>query len=446
MDYVPITEEDQKQMLAAIGVPSMEALLRQIPESIPQAKLKLGPSLSEPELLRLCGGLAEANATTRSHVSFLGAGAYDHLIPSAVRYITSRGEFLTAYTPYQPEASQGTLQAMYEFQSLFCDLTGMEAANASLYEGASALAEACVLALRETGRTTVVLSGSVHPEYRQAVRTYLRGVSVKIVELPLEDGVTSLKAAQAQINEDAACVAVQHPNAFGCLEPVEQLAQLAHRRGALFIASVYPISLGILQPPGSYGADVVVGEGQSLGTPLQYGGPYLGLFACRQELLRKVPGRIVGMTRDAHGRRGFVLTLQTREQHIRRAKATSNICTNEAMMALAAAVYLGSLGREGFRETAVQNLQKAHYCFDRLLEIPGVKPLFPQPFFNEFAFQLPVDPERVNRALLQKGFLGGLPLKQWNLQWDKGWLVCITETKSRAEIDRFVQVVKEAVS
>ena len=446
MDYVPITEQDQRQMLAAIGAPSMEALLQQIPQGVPRADLKLDPSLCEPELLRLCGTLAESNATTRSHVSFLGAGAYDHLIPSVVRYITSRGEFLTAYTPYQPEASQGTLQAMYEFQSLLCDLTGMEAANASLYEGASALAEACILALRETGRTTVVLSGSVHPEYRQAVRTYLRGTSVKVVELPLEEGVTSLKAAEAKIGEDAACVVVQHPNAFGCLEPVERMAELAHRRGALFIAAVYPISLGILQPPGSYGADMMVGEGQSLGTPLQYGGPYLGLFACRKELLRKIPGRIVGMTRDAHGRRGFVLTLQTREQHIRRARATSNICTNEAMMALAAAVYLGALGSEGFREVAIQNLQKSHYCFDRLLEIHGIKPLFSQPFFNEFAVRLPVDPEQVNRALLKKGFLGGLPLKQWNSEWDKGWLVCVTETKSHQEIGRFVQAVQEAVA
>ncbi len=429
-------------MLEKIGVPSFEALLEGIPRSIPRADLKLPPGLSEPELVRLCRILAESNATSRSHVCFLGAGAYEHLIPSAVRYVTSRGEFLTAYTPYQPEASQGTLQAMYEFQSLLCELTAMEVANASLYDGASALAEACLVALRETGRGKVLVSRSVHPESRQTLATYLKGTAVRAVTVGAPEGLTDLQAVQSELDSNVAAVIVQQPNAFGCLEPVKEMAQAAHRQGALFIVSVYPTSLGILEPPGSYGADIVVGEGQPLGTDLQYGGPYLGLFACRSQLLRRIPGRIVGMTRDAHGRRGFVLTLQTREQHIRRARATSNICTNEAMMALAAAVTLGSLGREGFRELAVQNLLKSHYCFDRLVEIPGVRPLFSQPFFNEFSLDLATDPDRLNQALLSEGFLGGLSLRQWDPRLKNGWLVCVTEARTREEIDRFVQAVR----
>ena len=451
MNFVPITADDRKVMLAKIGVPSFETLLEGIPREIPRADLKLPAGLSESELLRLTGDLASQNVTTRSHISFLGAGAYEHLVPAAVRYLTSRGEFLTAYTPYQPEASQGTLQAMYEFQSLLCDLTGMEAANCSLYEGASALAEACLVALRETERGKLLIAETLHPEYRQTLGTYLKQTQVKIEPIPLHQGVCDLTAVRERVDSQTAAVVVQIPNAFGCLEPVAELGELAHRHGALFIVVVNPISLGILKAPGSYGADIVVGEGQPLGTDLQYGGPYLGLFACREKLLRKVPGRIVGMTRDTHGRRGFVLTLQTREQHIRRAKATSNICTNEAMMALASAVYLCSLGKEGFREVANQNLQKAHYCFDQLTKIKGVRPLFPAPFFNEFALEMPLDPELINQRLLKEGFLGGFPLKRWDsidskgLALSKGWLVCVTEARAREEIDRFVAAVGKAI-
>jgi len=445
MDFVPITPNDRKIMLQTIGVPSFEALIEEIPEAIPRADLQVPRSLSEPELLRLCGDLAAKNRVLDPESCFLGAGAYSHWIPSVVRYITSRGEFLTAYTPYQAEASQGTLQAMYEFQSLLCELTGMDVANASLYEGASALAEACLLALRETGRSRVAVAHTVHPEYLQTVKTYLKQSHVRIVDLPVQRGVTDLKAAEAQVDSETAAVVVQMPNAFGCLEPVEELSKLAHRHGALLIAVVNPVSLGILRSPGSYGADVVVGEGQPLGNELAYGGPYLGLFACRQNLVRKVPGRIVGMTRDAHGRRGFTLTLQTREQHIRRAKATSNICTNEAMMALAATVYLGALGKEGFRELALHNLQKAHYLFDQMVKIPGVKALFPAPFFNEFALEMPIDPERVNRNLLAEGFLGGFPLKRWDRGLSDGWLLCATEIHSRAALDRFVLAVQKAL-
>ena len=459
MDYVPITRTDREEMLRRIGAGSLEELLRAIPSAIPAARMVLPPPLSEPELLRLTADLAALNATPETHSCFLGAGSYRHFIPSVVRYITSRGEFLTAYTPYQPEASQGTLQAMYEYQSVLCDLTGMDVANASLYEGASAVAEACILAMRETGRSEIVLAGSLHPEYRQTVHTYLKRTAAKIHELPASaegsltrrldapasEGVVAVSDARARIDSNTAAVVVQVPNQFGCLESADALAELAHAAGALFIVAVNPISLGILRAPGSYGADIVVGEGQPLGTDLQYGGPYLGLFACRQALLRKVPGRIVGMTRDAHNRRGFVLTLQTREQHIRRAKATSNICTNEAMMAVAATVYLGSLGKDGFRQLALQNLHKAHYAFDRLTKLHGVTPLFSQPFFNEFALQLPCDPEAVNRRLLEEKILGGFPLKRWDPTLQNGWLVCVTEANTREEIDRFVDATKRAL-
>lgn len=443
MDFVPLTPEDQKQMLGTIGVASFEALLERIPRSVPRADLKIPSGISETELLRLTEDLAAQNLTVKSHISFLGAGAYEHMIPSVVRYLTSRGEFLTAYTPYQAEASQGTLQAMYEFQSLLCDLTGMEVANASLYDGASSLAEACILSLRETGRRKLAVARSLHPEYRAVLRTTLAGTPTEIQEIPATQGTCDLAAAESGIDLETAAVVVQVPNAFGCLEPVEKLGEIAHAKGALFIVVVNPISLGILKAPGSYGADIVVGEGQPLGTDLNYGGPYLGLFACRESLIRKVPGRIVGMTRDTHGRRGFVLTLQTREQHIRRAKATSNICTNEAMMALGAAVYLSALGKQGFQDLAQQNLLKAHYCFEELLKIPGVKPLFSAPFFNEFSLQLPKDPEELNRRLLAEGFLGGLPLCRWEPGLSKGWLLCVTEARSRAQIDQFVASVRK---
>ncbi len=445
MDFVPITTHDRKVMLDAIGVGSFEELLKSVPKTLPRAKLNLPEGVTEPELLRLCEGLAAQNRSVLPQNSFMGAGAYSHWTPSLLRYITSRGEFLTAYTPYQAEASQGTLQAMYEFQSLICELTGMDVANASLYDGASATAEACLLALRETGRTRLALARTLHPEYRQTVQTYLKQTSVRLVDLPAPQGVVDPKQAASAVDAETAAVVVQMPNAFGCLEEVEKLAELAHRNGALFIVVVNPVSLGILKAPGSYGADIVVGEGQPLGTDLAFGGPYLGLFACRSGLMRKVPGRMVGMTRDAHGRRGFTLTLQTREQHIRREKATSNICTNEAMMALAAAVYLSSLGKEGFRELALHNLQKAHYCRDRLLKVPGVRMLFPGAFFNEFALELPADPDRLNRTLLAQGFLGGFPLKDWDRNLKNGWLVCATEIHDKAAIDRFAEAVEKAL-
>ncbi len=443
MEYTPNTTDDRRQMLERIGVRTFEALLQGIPSSVPRATLSLPSGLAESELLRQLQGLAAQNQTAETHRAFLGAGAYDHFIPSVVRYLTSRGEFLTAYTPYQAEASQGTLQAMYEFQTLICELTGMEVANASLYDGATSMAEAALLALRETERTKLVVASTVHPEYRRVLHTYLRQTAVQIVELPAPDGVTALAEAERAIDDQTAAVIMQVPNFYGCLEPAEELAGLARRAGALTIVVVNPLSLGVLKPPGAYGADLVVGEGQPLGLALNYGGPYLGLFACRAPYLRKVPGRIVGMTKDAKGARGFTLTLQTREQHIRRARATSNICTNEGMCALAATIYLCALGRRGFREVGEQNVAKAHYAQAQLTAIPGITPLFRAPFFNEFALQLPCEPAALNERLLARGFLGGVDLGRQSPALRRGWLVCVTETKRRADIDAFVTAVRE---
>ena len=447
MEYTPNTPNDRRLMLQRIGAKSFDELLRGIPKAVPRAALSVVPDgCSEPELLRELAGLANRNATTSTHASFLGAGAYEHWVPSVVRYLASRGEFLTAYTPYQAEASQGTLQAMYEFQTLICELTGMDVANASLYDGATSMAEAALLALRETERSRLVVASTIHPESREVLRTYLKQTRVQIVEIPACGGVTDLAAARAAIDGQTAGVIVQTPNFFGCLEQAEVLCGLARAAGALAIVVVNPIALGILKPPGEYGADIVVGEGQPLGIPLQYGGPYLGLFACREAYLRKVPGRIVGMTRDAQGRRGFTLTLQTREQHIRRSKATSNICTNEGMCAFAATVYLCALGKQGFREVAEHNVAKAHYAQAQLTSIPGVTAWFPKtPFFNEFAVRLPCEGAALNERLLARGFLGGVDLGGFSREWPRTWLVSVTETKSKAEIDAFAAAVREVV-
>lgn len=446
MEYTPNTVDDRRRMLERIGVGSFDELLRGIPASIPRAKFSVvPPGCTEPELVRDVQALAAKNQIA-VHRAFLGAGAYEHHVPSVVRYLISRGEFLTAYTPYQAEASQGTLQAMYEFQTLLCELTGMDVANASLYDGATSTAEAALLALRHTQRTKLVVASTLHPEYRQVLRTYLKQAGVQIVEVPSEGGVTSVAEAERVIDDQTAAVIVPMPNFFGCLEAAPALAARARAVGALSVVVVNPLALGVLKPPGDYGVDIVVGEGQPLGLSLNYGGPYLGLFACREEYLRRVPGRIVGMTKDVHGRRGFTLTLQTREQHIRRSKATSNICTNEGLCAFAATVYLCSLGKHGFREVAEQNVAKAHYAQQQLTAIAGVAPLFPNAaFFNEFAVKLPCPAATLNERLLARGFVGGLDLSRIDPALTYGWLVCVTETKTKADVDALVAAVREAL-
>ncbi len=440
MDFVPSTDKDREIMLKEIGVESVEALLTDIPQGLRKFDLNIPKTLSEMELVKELKTAAEKNINVSEYTSFLGAGAYEHFIPSVVNYLASRGEFATCYTPYQAEVSQGTLQAIYEFQSMICELTAMDVANASMYDGASALAEAAVLSLRHTDRQKVVISQAVHPEYREVVKTYLQCLNIEIVEIPAPDGTTDIDVLSRTVDDDTASVLIQMPNFFGCLEEVDDLAKAAHKHGALLIACVNPISLGIIKPPGGYGADIVVGEAQSLGNPLNYGGPYIGFFAVKKELMRKVPGRIVGATTDIKGRRAFVLTLQAREQHIRRQKATSNICTNQALCALRTCIYLCVLGKQGLADLARLNIHKSHYAMEEISKLQGFEPLFNKPFFNEFAIKATDGrtAEQINESLLKEKIIGGLNLSGFYPALKNSMLFCVTETKSKDDIDRLV--------
>jgi len=432
-------------MLRALGIGSVDELFANVPPAVRvQGSLRLPPGLSELEIERLVGGLAARNASTDRFVSFLGAGAYDHFIPAAVHHITGRAEFYTSYTPYQPEVSQGNLQSFYEYQSMICTLTGMDVTNASMYDVGSAAAEAALMARDVTGRNTIVVSDTVHPEVRQVIKTYMDAPGVEVVQVPHVDGVTDFdRLRDALARREVAGVIMQHPNFFGCLEPMSEAASLAHSQGALFIASVDPISLGILQPPGAYGADIAVGDGQSLGMSLEFGGPYLGFLAAKQALLRRMPGRIVGATVDAQGRRGFVLTLQAREQHIRRERATSNICSNHALNALAAAVYLSLMGPEGLRDVGDLCLQKAHYARELIVHIPGYEGSFWSPFFKEFAIHTPVPANEVVRYCAQKGVLAGVPLGRFFPGMENHLLIAVTEKRTREDIERLASLLAE---
>ncbi len=443
MAYLPHTDADRREMLAALGLRDVEELFAEVPPEVRLGRpLDLPPALAEPEALALLRRLAACNADPDRHACFLGGGAYDHHVPAAVVHLLSRGEFLTSYTPYQAEISQGTLQAIYEFQSLVCALTGLDAANASLYDGASALAEAALLACRATGRRRLLVSATVNPAYRQVLRTYAAGPGLPVEEVPAREGVTDTGALAAALarGEPAAAVLLQEPNFFGALEPVREASDLARRQGALFVASVDPVSLGLLAPPGEYGADVAVGEGQALGCGLSFGGPYLGFMAVREAYLRQLPGRVVGATVDARGRRGFTLTLQAREQHIRRERATSNICTNQALMALAATIHLSLLGPAGLRRLGELCLEKAHYAAERLTAVPGVSLAWERPFFKEFALRLPRPAREVRAALAARGFLVGpvAPAEGEDLL-----LVAVTEKRTRAEIDGLAAALEE---
>lgn len=446
MDFVPQTEEELQRMLEDMGVSSFDDLLTQIPSDLRCSPLKLPRGICESDLRDRMGRLAARNVSLSDQKCFLGAGAYDHFIPEVVRDLSSKAEFYTAYTPYQPEASQGFLQAMFEYQTVICELTAMDVTNASLYDGASALAEAVVMALRTKGeRSKVLVSLAVHPEYRQVLKTYLQGTSVSIEELPCEEGVTSLSAMEERANDQFAAVVLQSPNFFGCIEDMQRASEIAHERDNFFIAVVNPVSLGILAPPGEYSADIAVGDGQPLGNELSYGGPYLGFMACTESLMRKMPGRVVGMTEDVEGNRGFVLTLQTREQHIRREKATSNICTNHALNALRACIYLCCLGKEGIRQLAELNLRKSHYLFDRLNRIEGLAAIFSSPFFNELALRCALPPAELNRRLAEKGFVGGVELGRWYPELKDSLLLCVTETKSKQQLDDFAAAIEEVL-
>ncbi len=442
--YIPATDAEREEMLKTVGVGALEELFADIPAAVRLNRpLEMPPALSDPELMAHLRSLADANLHSDRAVCFLGAGAYDHYVPSVVWHLAGRGEFLTAYTPYQAELMQGELQAGYEYQSMLCELCAMDVANASMYDGASATAEAAVMAKDLTRRDEVLVSTAVHPEYRQVLHTYTAPLGVRIREIPYRDGLTDLDAMAQAISVRTAGVVIQHPNFFGGLEDGAAAAELAHRAGALLLCAVAePLSLGLLKPPGAWGADIVAGEGQPLGSHLNFGGPYLGMLATREEFVRRIPGRLIGATVDTDGRRGFVLTLQTREQHIRREKASSNICTNEALLALAAAVYMAALGKQGFRKVAELNVRKAAYAKEVVTAVAGFRLAFEAPIFNEFVVRTPLPPEEVNRRLLARGILGGAPLGRWYPELADAWLLCVTEQRTRTEIDNLGELLE----
>ena len=441
--YIPNTDEDRREMLETVGVASVAALLDQTLGDVRlDGDLNLPPAMSELELSAHLRERASANRNLDETVSFLGAGVYDHFVPAIVDHLAARSEFVTAYTPYQPEASQGSLQAFFEYQTLVCQLMAMDVSNASMYDGASAFAEAALMALAATRRDKLVVFRTVHPEYRQVLRTYLRNMKVQLTEIGYADGVTDRDELEEALSDQVAAVLVQSPNFFGCIEDLGEVADQAHGVGALLTVATDPISLGLLRPPGEYGADIAVAEGQSLGCYPYYGGPGLGLLCCKKALVRKMPGRLVAQTVDTEGRRGFVLTLQTREQHIRREKATSNICTNHALCALRAAIYLAAMGRSGMQQVANLCLQKAHYALEAITALDGYELRFPASFFKEFVVQCPTSVDAMTETLLGRGILGGHDLGAEYPELENCALFCVTEKRTKQDIDRLVAALQ----
>jgi glycine dehydrogenase subunit 1 len=446
--YTSVTDADRRAMLDAIGVMSVEELFADVPGALRLDRaLALPSGMAEQEVYEHLKELAARNVSCEDEISFLGAGMYDHYVPSLIDTLLSRSEFLTPYTPYQPEISQGGLQVMFEYQSAICELTGLPVSNASVYEGPSAVGAAGYLAKLTNGRPRVVVSRGVHPHSRETVVTLARGYGQSVEEVPLRDGATDLDALVAALDDDVSAVVLQQPNFVGAVEDIAALTAAAKAHGAIVICACDPIPLGILEPPGALGVDIAVGEGQTLGNRLDFGGPSFGFFAAAQEHLRKMPGRIAGETVDLDGKRGFVLTLQTREQHIRREKATSNICTAQALNALAGVVYLGWLGRQGLVELGELLLQRTAYARETLSALPGVEPLHEQPVVREFALRLPgADVERVVERLAGQGVNAGYRLGRTYPEYADGLLVAITERRTRAQIDRFAQLLGEAVA
>ncbi len=443
MGYLPSTAPERGRMLRALGLDDPEALFREIPAALRLGRpLALEPALSELELERELTDLARRNLSLDEVVSFLGAGAYDRFVPAIVDEVVRRSEFYTAYTPYQPEVSQGTLTAIYEFQSYVCALTGLDVANASMYDGASALAEAGVLACHATGRDRLVVSRAVDPVFRQVLGTYARGQGIRVSEAPLSGYRTDADATAQLTAGDVAGVIVAQPNFFGAIEDPEPFARRAHEVGALLIAVADPVGLAVLKPPGRFGADVAVGEAQSWGLPPSFGGPFLGYFAARRDLLRRLPGRIAGGTVDREGRVGYVLTFQTREQHIRRERATSNVCTNQALCALAATVYLAALGPGGLRDVAALSAAGARRARSRLAAVRGYEPMT-EPFFQEFVTRSPVDPEELGPKLLERGILMGLPLAVHYPEFADRILWAVTERRTERDIDALGRALEE---
>ena len=429
--YIANTDEDRRRMLDAVGVASADALFADIPPEFRIDGLNLPPALSELDLMREMSDLAHQNVVAANGTAlFLGAGAYRHFIPSTVSHVVGRSEYYTAYTPYQPEISQGTLQTMFELQSMTCELLGMDVANAGMYDGASALAEACLMACRVTGRNRIAVHRSVNPDWVAVIRTYAFGPDLAV---DIVDGAT--------VSGEHACIAAQQPAFLGTLEDVWSLGEAARAAGALYVVAADPISLGMLAPPGEYGADIAVAEGQSLGWPLNYGGPWIGLFTCKDEYVRQMPGRIVGRTTDLDGRTGYVLTLQTREQHIRRERATSNICTSQQLVGLANTVYLATVGKHGLRTIAEACYHKAHFAAQQIDALPGYGVDLETPFFKEFAVRCPKPPSEINEQLLSHDIIGGLDV---SAHVENGMLLCVTEMNTRQEIDRLCAALAEA--
>ncbi len=432
--YIPNTEDDRRQMLRTLGIDTVEDLFTDIPQEHRNPPLNIPPPLSELELRREIEGLAAQNRHLKEYTCFLGAGSYNHFSPSMIRSIITRGEFLTAYTPYQAEVSQGTLQATYDFQTMICNLLGMEVTDAGMYDGASALAEAALMACRITGRGRVSVMDTVSTIYRQVVETYTHPQDIKI---------NGLDSRNPQIPDDTACIIVQYPNFFGYMEDIASLGRMAHENGALLVVSTNPIAVGLFRPPGDYDADIATGEGQPLGIPPSFGGPYVGLFATRRKYVRQMPGRLAGQTVDSQGRTGYVLTLSTREQHIRRERATSNICTNQALMTLAATVYMAALGKRGLRQVAELCYHKAHYAASLIGQIPGFRLPFQGTFFHEFPVRCPIPPAEINRYLLERNIIGGLDISD---RVPNSMLLCVTEMNTRQEIETLASALSEIVS
>ena len=442
--FCATSEQDQAAMFASLGIESFDDLFEGIPDHLRSHAMDIPQGLSEMEMMQHLRRVASKNAT--GLVNFCGGGFYDHYIPAAVQALASRGEFYTAYTPYQPEASQGTLQAAYEYQTAICRLTGMEVANASLFDGGSALIEGAMMALRHTRRNRVLVDEGVSPIYREMLRTYTQNLSVEYAEVKLgKNGVADRAAFAEALDTNVGALVLQNPNFFGCLDQLSDVIDQAHSVGALAVVSVYPMALSHVETPGAMGADIVTGEGQSLGLPLNFGGPYLGFFAARKKLVRKMPGRIVGETADAQGRRGYVLTLQAREQHIRREKATSNICSNVQVCALRAIIYLSLVGREGFLEVGRECMDRASYAWHRLMAIDGIVPAFNRRFFNEFAIRLPRTAQAVVHDLIEQGIAAGFPVGRYYEDMDDILLLAFTEKRTKEEIDIFATKLESAL-
>ena len=444
MVFNPHTDADRAAMLAAVGVDSVADLFEPVSPAVRFPDLDLPPALTEMEATERLGDLADRNLAPRAGRSFLGAGAYHHFIPATVDQILRRGEFYTAYTPYQPEVAQGTMQVIYEFQSMVASLLGLDVANASIYDGATALAEGVLVALSGAKtRRKVVVSGTIHPAYRDVLETYLSGEAVDFIDLPIPTSgfVEGLSAFAPHLDDDLAVAVIQYPNFFGGIEDVQAIADAVHAAGGRLVVSTSPVPLGLLTPPGQLGADVVSAEGQPLGVPPSFGGPYVGLLATKKEFVRQMPGRLAGMTIDSEGKRGFVLTLQTREQHIRREKATSNICTNQGLMATAATVYMSSLGPTGFREVANRCYQNAHELARRLAELPGYEVALDGPFFHEFVVRTPEPVAAINRRLIERGIVGGYDLAEVRPELEHHMLICATELNGRRSIDALIDAL-----